>query len=98
MKIIIAATKHCVLYAFVVIFAAANDVLVACPNCKEGFDVGTEQAGVGAAYSLTIGLLLLVPMTVIAVIIYKVRRQMLAHGRRQQQAQFQELREVSTVR
>jgi hypothetical protein len=76
------STKHYLMYAFVVIFVAANSALMACPNCKEGFDAGTEQANAGAAYSLTIGLLLI------------VRQQMKLHERR---AQTQEVQELGTI-
>jgi hypothetical protein len=48
---------------------------IACPNCKEGFEKGTEQASVGVAYSLTIGLLLIVPMLIVATIIVKIKKQ-----------------------
>jgi hypothetical protein len=78
----ISATKRYLVYAFVVIFAA-HQSLMACPNCKEGFDKGTEQAAAGAAYSLTICFLLLVPITIIGVMVWKVRRQVQHHAAKQ---------------
>jgi hypothetical protein len=75
------AIKRGALWCFVIIFAAINQVM-ACPNCKEGFDKGTEQAGVGAAYSLTIGLLLLVPIAVVATVALKIKQGMKTHAHR----------------
>jgi hypothetical protein len=77
------ATKNYLVYAFVIIFVMAQEILFACPNCKEGFDKGTEQAAAGAAYSLTICFLLLVPITMIGVIVWKVRKQIQIHATKQ---------------
>jgi hypothetical protein len=55
--------------------------LVACPNCKEGFDTGTTQAGVGSAYGFTIYLLIIVPVAIVVTLAMKIKRQMDANDK-----------------
>ncbi len=79
MKNFFSATKSYLVYSFVVIFVALQDLAIACPNCKEGFDENTTQAGLGSAYSITICLLLIVPIAIVMTIAIKIRRQMKLH-------------------
>jgi hypothetical protein len=86
MKPFLHARKRSLKFILLAIFAAVQSLqsvcataLYACPGCKEGFDKGTEQAGVGAAYSLTICFMILMPVVIIGTIVYKVRAQIKAH-------------------
>lgn len=75
MKNFFSVTKSYLLFLFVIIFVAAQQTALACPNCKEGFDETTTQASLGGAYSLTICMLLAVPIALVVAVATKVRRE-----------------------
>jgi ABC-type transporter Mla maintaining outer membrane lipid asymmetry permease subunit MlaE len=58
-----------------------QQAIIACPNCKEGFDTGTTQAGVGSAYGLTIYLLIAVPVAIVVTLALKIKKQMDANDK-----------------
>jgi ABC-type transporter Mla maintaining outer membrane lipid asymmetry permease subunit MlaE len=60
---------------------ALQQTMIACPNCKEGFDTGTTQAGVGSAYGFTIYLLIAVPIAIVITLALKIKKQMDANDK-----------------
>lgn len=59
----------------------AQDVVYSCPNCKDNFDLNGAQGGIGAAYGYTIYFMILLPIAIVATIVFKIRRQMQAHDK-----------------
>jgi hypothetical protein len=54
---------------------------MACPNCKDNFDLNTTSGSIGAAYGYTIGFMILMPVVIIATLVIKVKRQMDANDK-----------------
>lgn len=54
---------------------------VACPNCKDNFDLNSTQGGIGAAYGYTIYFMILLPVVIIVTLVIKVKRQMDANDK-----------------
>ncbi len=66
-----------------VCFVAMQSALVACPNCKDNFDLNSTQGGIGAAFGYTIYMMILLPIVIVVTIVIKVKRQMDAHDKTQ---------------
>jgi hypothetical protein len=62
-------------------FGGLQQTIFACPNCKEGFDTGTTQAGLGSAYGVTIYLLIAVPVAIVVTLALKIKKQMDANDK-----------------
>ena len=61
--------------------AFLHNFALACPNCKDNFDLNTTSGSIGAAYGYTIGFMILMPVVIIATLIIKVKRQMDANDK-----------------
>jgi ABC-type multidrug transport system permease subunit len=78
--------KYYVIPIVIAIFVCFSTTLLACPNCKDGFEATTTQASVGEAYSFTIYMLIAMPMIIVSIIATKIVRKVREHERQQQQA------------
>ncbi|TAE30144.1 MAG: hypothetical protein EAZ92_05200 [Candidatus Kapaibacterium sp.] len=58
-----------------------NTVLVACPNCKDNFDLNTTSGGIGSAYGYTIYLLIAMPIVIVVTLALRVKKQMQANDK-----------------
>lgn len=58
-----------------------NTALLACPNCKDNFDLNTTSGGIGAAYGYTIYLLIAMPIVIVVTVALRVKRQMQANDK-----------------
>lgn len=69
--------------AFVTLLGMAftQSLSVACPNCKDNFDLNSTQGGIGAAYGYTIYFMILLPVVIIVTLVIKVKRQMDANDK-----------------
>lgn len=76
--------KYYVIPIVITIFVCFSTTLLACPNCKEGFEATTAQASVGEAYSFTIYMLIAMPMIIVSIIATKIVRKVREHERQQQ--------------
>ncbi len=56
-------------------------VMLACPNCKDNFDLNTTSGGIGIAYGYTIYLMILMPVAIIITLVVKIKRQMDANDK-----------------
>jgi len=61
-----------------VLFMAAADVL-ACPACKDSFTKHGSNASVGDAYSLSVIVMLSVPITILTIAIVTIARRLRQH-------------------
>lgn len=75
----ITISKRVLLALILCMFVADSTALLACPNCKAGFEPNTAQAAVGEAYSMSIYMLLVVPTALASVLMFKIRRSMKMH-------------------
>ena len=57
------------------LLTTAQNVL-ACPNCKAGFDKSSEAAALGEAYSASIYMMLLLPILLVGFIALRIARVM----------------------
>lgn len=79
--------KFYVIPIVIAIFVCFSNVLIACPNCKSGFEASTTQASIGEAYSFTIYMMIAVPMILISVIATKIVRRVREHEQQQGEQQ-----------
>ncbi len=64
-------------------FLAMQNTVIACPNCKDNFDLNSTQGGIGAAFGYTIYMMILLPIVIVITIVIKVKRQMDVHDKTQ---------------
>ncbi|MFM8770412.1 MAG: hypothetical protein ACKOE4_00100 [Candidatus Kapaibacterium sp.] len=53
--------------------------LMACPACKDSYTKGGQNAAVGDAYSLSVMVMLAVPITILTVAIVMIARRLRQH-------------------
>jgi hypothetical protein len=58
------------------LFVMANETVLACPNCKDNFDLNTSSGGIGSAYGYTIYLLIALPVLIVVTVALRVKKQM----------------------
>jgi hypothetical protein len=58
-----------------------NTALLACPNCKDNFDLNTTSGGIGSAYGYTIYLLIAMPVVIVVTLALRVKKQMQANDK-----------------
>lgn len=58
-----------------------NTSLLACPNCKDNFDLNTTSGGIGSAYGYTIYLLIAMPIVIVVTLALRVKKQMQANDK-----------------
>jgi hypothetical protein len=63
------------------LLAVAHDVALACPNCKDNFDLNTTSGGIGSAYGYTIYLLIAMPIVIVVTVALRVKKQMQANDK-----------------
>lgn len=68
-------------FVFFVGLMFVYNLALACPNCKDNFDLNTTNGGIGAAYGYTIYLMILLPVVIIITLVVKVKRQMDANDK-----------------
>ncbi|MCS6809151.1 MAG: hypothetical protein RML40_10530 [Bacteroidota bacterium] len=61
--------------AIVVGVLLVQHAALACPNCKDNFDLNTTQGNIGAAYGYTIYFMILLPIVIVTTIAIKIKRQ-----------------------
>lgn len=65
--------KYIVLFIFINLYP-----LLACPNCKDAYSIGTTQAAIGEGYSMSVlfmlSMLLLAISIVVGRIVYAIRK------------------------
>lgn len=75
----ITVSKRVLLALFLCMFVVDSMTLLACPNCKAGFEPNTTQAAIGEAYSMSIYMMLVVPASLATFVMFKIKRTMKKH-------------------
>lgn len=68
-----------VLFSILVFLLTGVGTLVACPACKDSYTKGGQNAAVGDAYSLSVIVMLAVPITILTIAIVMIARRLRQH-------------------
>ena len=68
-----------ILISIVAFLLASAHTLVACPACKDSYTKGSQNATVGDAYSLSVMVMLAVPITILTIAIVMIARRLRQH-------------------
>jgi uncharacterized membrane protein len=80
MKTFLASCSRLLVVMFSLL-AVMYDVALACPNCKDNFDLNTTSGGIGSAYGYTIYLLIAMPIIIVVTVALRIKRQMQANDK-----------------
>lgn len=68
-----------VLISIVVFLLTSISALMACPACKDSYTKSSQNAAVGDAYSLSVMVMLAVPVTILTIAIVMIARRLRQH-------------------
>ncbi|MBU3678414.1 MAG: hypothetical protein FGM32_02250 [Candidatus Kapabacteria bacterium] len=68
-----------VMISILVFLLASVSALMACPACKDSYTKGGQNAAVGDAYSLSVMVMLAVPITILTIAIVMIARRLRQH-------------------